>query len=292
MKLDSLKVFHTVVKSGKLSIAADKLFITQSAVSQSISGLEEYLGITLFYRKPKGFVLSHEGELLFGYIDKGLREIEKGLLLVDDLKNIDKGEITIGTSDSVCTHYLLDKLDEFKQIHPNINIHIYNKTSSQVIGLLREGKIDFGFINMPIKLSSDIVNEHVMELHDCFIASHSMAFDFSKRYELSEVLKNPIIALEKGTNMRNYLELIGRKYELEIIPSYEVGSSDLLIRFAEKNFGIAFVTKEFTKKELDEGSVVEIDLYEVIDERYIDIVILKERKLSHAAHAFYEMVRS
>ncbi|MFI3237204.1 MAG: LysR family transcriptional regulator [Lachnospiraceae bacterium] len=289
MNLDNLKVFHTVANLGKLSLASKSLFVTQSAISQSIKNLEEQVGVRLFDRTSKGVILTKEGALLYKYVDAGMKQLETGMSMMEAQKNLNIGEISIGASDTVCTHYLLSLLDSYRELYPDIKIHIYNMTSAQVIDLLDTGKIEIGFVNMPIKLNYDVSSHHVMVLHDCFVCNKDIDIDITNEYNIKDLLDYPLITLEEGTNMRCLLENLGERIHIPISPSYEVGSSDLLLRFAEKKFGIAYVTREFCSKELEEGILTEIKTKEIIEARNIDLIIKKNRSLSYASKALFDL---
>lgn len=286
MNLDNYQVFHTVAQQGQISKAAEKLYVSQSAVSQSVRQLEKDLDILLFDRTPKGVVLTYEGQLFYEQVDKGLAFFRKGQQILEEVKNLHRGEIAIAAGDSACSHYLLDKIEVHHNRYPDIKVHVYNKTSSGVVELLRQGVIDFGFVNTPIDSIEDIELTPVMDLQDCFVCASDYELDARKRYSLDALLSHPLIALEKGTNMRRYLEQIGLQNGCEIEPAYEVGSADLLLRFAAKGFGIAFVTKEFCSKEIDEGQIKVLRTSEKIKPRNIAMVTEKDRQLSKAAESF------
>lgn len=290
MTLDSYKVFHTVANEKQISRAAKTLFVTQSAVSQSIAQLESEIGCTLFERLPKGVRLTYEGQRFYNEINKGFLCFEKAEQEIEKLLKVDKGEIIIGAGDSVCSHYLLDQLAMFRHNYPDIVVHIYNKTSSQVIAMLDKGEIDIGFVNYPVQSEIDFDVLHVMDLEDGFVCSPSFGLDLDKNYSLNEIIEHPLVLLEEGTNMRRYFESITGSLGIDVSPSYEVGSADLLLSFAGKGFGIAFITKEFCKKAIDSGEVVLLKLNHNIPKRSIGMLTRKSKGMSVAITKLYEMI--
>ena len=112
------KVFYHVVKEGQISKAAKKMFISQPAVSQSIKLLEENLGGKLFLRTPKGVVLTTEGRALYEYVEKAYGYFMSGEKRFKELKDLEGGEIRIGASDTLCSHYLLSYLEELHEKYP------------------------------------------------------------------------------------------------------------------------------------------------------------------------------
>lgn len=289
MTLDNYKVFYTVANEGQISKAASKLYISQPAVSQTIKQLENELDCLLFHRTPKGVVLTQEGKLFYQQIAEAFSHLRMAEQIIRDSKSLEVGEIRIGASDSVCSHYLLDILATYREHYPNIHVHIYNKTSRQVLDLLRTNMIDIGFVNMPISDDSQLTITQVKALQDCFVCSPSYGIDTSLTYALEDLAKMSLLVLEEGTHMRNYLDGIMKTYALDYQPTYELGSADLLLRFAAKNFGIAFVTREFSEEALLCNQVHILHIDKPIPPRGIGMVTTEHRQLSHAAMEFYQL---
>ena len=114
---DAYKVFCAVASLGSITGAAEKLYISQPAVSQSIRQLEEALGCALFVREPKGVRLTEEGRLLYSHVSEGIRKIEAGERGIARMLRMDMGEIRIGASDMTLQYFLLPYLEAFHPHH-------------------------------------------------------------------------------------------------------------------------------------------------------------------------------
>ena len=115
VKLELYRVFHEVARMGNISAAAQNLFISQSAVSQSIKQLEEQLQVRLFSRSTRGVVLTSEGKLLLDYVSHGLGLIQCGEEKLAQSRQLLTGELIIGASDTVTKTYLVSRLAAFHQ---------------------------------------------------------------------------------------------------------------------------------------------------------------------------------
>ena len=115
---DLYRLFYMVAKKGSITAAAEALYISQPAVSQSIRQLEEGLGCRLFLRTAKGVTLTAEGRELYGYVSVGIDELEKGEKRLSALVNLDSGEMHIGASDMTIQFYLLPYLEKFHEQYP------------------------------------------------------------------------------------------------------------------------------------------------------------------------------
>ena len=123
---------------------------------------------TLFARNPKGVKLTQEGDVLYKYIEQAFNFISAAEKKIEDIKNLQSGEIRIGVSDTLCKHYLLPHLKHFNTIHPLIKIRVICPTTPEIINYLKAGKIDFGIINMPY-FDERLNFKHIMEIQDCFV---------------------------------------------------------------------------------------------------------------------------
>lgn len=126
------------------------------------------------------------------------------------------------------------------------------------------------------------------ELQDSFVCNSSYPHLLEGPISLSELVKDPVLLLEKGTNMRLFLDSYFSKNNVEYTPELELGSIELLTKFASQGFGISFVTKDFVKDELESGLISAIEVKEKIPPRAIGMISIKERPLTHGSKAFYD----
>ena len=145
VKLELYRVFQEVAKRGNISAAAQNLYISQSAVSQSIKQLEEQLQVRLFSRSTRGVVLTSEGKTLLDYVTRALGLIQNGEEKLAQSRQLLTGELIIGASDTVTKTYLLSRLEAFHRAYPDIRIRILNGTSRMVLDYLHSGQVDIAF---------------------------------------------------------------------------------------------------------------------------------------------------
>jgi len=282
MNLELYKTFYYVAKYGSFSRASEYMYITQPAVSRAIKQLEEDMKCILFVRTPRGVKLTQEGEILYQYIDQAFNFISAAEKKIEDIQNLQSGEIRIGVSDTLCKHYLLPHLKHFNTLYPSVKIRVTCPTTPGIVNYLKAGKIDFGIINMPYN-DEQLNFKSTMEIQDCFIAGEKYKEFSSKIQPLSEIVKHPLILLDKSSNSRIYIDRYFEANSISVTPDFELGNIDLLIHFAKFDFGIACVIKNFIKGELEKGEIYEIKPVEKIPPRSIGAVWLKDVPLSTAA---------
>jgi DNA-binding transcriptional LysR family regulator len=284
------KVFYWAAKTGSLTQAAKALYLTQPSVSHAIKQLEDSFGITLFYRNSKGVALTQEGTILYSYIEKSQILISLAEEKMAAVKNLDSGELRIGGSDSLFKHYLLPYMEDFHQKYPGIRLHLNHGTTPEIIAFLKEGRIDLGVVRMPIVDSQLEVRESI-QLQDCFVAGARYAELKDVVLSLDMLLKNPVILFSRNSRARMAITELFQSYGFTLKPEIEVGSVDLLIEFARKGLGISYVTREFVSKELEQGSLFEIQLDVRLPPTHVGIMIMRNMPLSSTASRFIELVR-
>ncbi|RJX38068.1 LysR family transcriptional regulator [Paenibacillus pinisoli] len=281
------RVFYWTAKLGSLTRAAEKLHITQPAVSHTLKQLESGLGGQLFFRTARGVTLTAEGEVLLRHIEQAFRAIDSGEKKIAEMHNLEYGEINIGASDSLCKHYLLPYLESFHQQHPGIRVRVTNRTTPETIVLLKEGRIDFGIVNLPAADSSIEIRKS-SPLQDCLVGGPAYAALARSPFELASLQDRPLILLEPGGSTRAYLDQYAASHHFRLAPEFELGSLDLLVQFAQRGFGLTFIVRDYVMEELADGRLIEIPLNPPLPERAIGIATLKGVPLSAASKSFLQ----
>ena len=133
VKLELYRVFKEVAETGNITAAAQALYISQSAVSQSIKQLESELQTRLFSRNSRGVTLTGEGKLLYEYVRSAIGLLENGEDKLSQTRQLQMGQLTIGASDTVTSLFLLPYLDQFHKQYPAIHIQIISGRSHKVL---------------------------------------------------------------------------------------------------------------------------------------------------------------
>lgn len=283
------RVFYWTAATGSISKAADKLHITQPAVSHTIKQLEAKLGGQLFFRSVKGVKLTNEGEVLYRYIEQAFGFMEAGEKIIAEMHNLQSGEINIGAGDTLCKHYLMPYLEQFRQRYPAIRIRVTNRTTPETLSLLKEGKIDFGIVHLPAS-DNQVEFRESSPLQDCLVGGASYAAMAGQPLRLRDIHGHPLLLLEEGGSTRRFLDDYALAHGIQLEPELELGSIDLLAQFARSGFGLAFVIREYAVNELESGELVEIPLDPPIPARAIGIASLRGVPLSAAAKRFVELL--
>ncbi len=236
------KVFYHVAKTLSFSEAAGILFISQSAVSQSIKVLEKRLDVSLFTRSTKRVALTKEGELLFKHIEPAVNLIDRGESQLLSSAKTGSVQLRIAASDTICRYYLVPYLKHFHLLYPDVHLRVINGTSLRCAELLEAGEADLIVANSPNPALTNTMRLHeVKTFFDVFIANPEYFPLGGRRLSLKDLQQLPILMLSKRSTTSVFLHNLFLQHSLELAPAIELSSNDLLIDFARIGLGIAFV---------------------------------------------------
>lgn len=284
------KVFYHVASTLSFSEASKQLFISQSAVSQSIKVLEKKLNQTLFIRSTKKVQLTPEGEILFKHIEPAMNLIRQGENQLLEARSLGGGQLRIGASDTICRYYLVPFFQEFHRKYPNVHIKVANQTSIACAKMLENGQVDFIITNYPNSSLSNVQSiRSLREFSDVFVANPEHFPLGGRKIGLQELQTYPILMLDRKSTTSEFLHHMFQKNQLDLVPEIELTSNDLLIDLARIGLGIAFVPDFCIPK--DDKELFVLDLEETLPKRQIVVAHNENLPISQAAKQFMEMLR-
>ncbi len=280
------KVFYQVAKEKSITKGANKLMISQPAVTQSIKTLEDELGGKLFIRTPKGVILTHEGEELFNYINEGMNYFINGTNKFTSLKNLEEGILNIGSTTTISSYLLMPYLKKFHQKYPNVEIIITNDVTENLIKNLINGSLDIIITAIPNEVNNSITYKQITTLHDIFVGTKEYNKKINDPLELLQ--KNLLLPKYPSITRINFNEYL-KNNNLTCEPKMEVVSHNLLINLAENSFGIALVPKEYLSDKLNK-TLFEIKTPFKISPRKIGYAISKTSIPTFTASKFIDIL--
>ena len=283
------KVFYHVAITLSFSEASKQLFISQSAVSQSIKVLEKKLNQKLFIRSTKRVQLTPEGEILFKHIEPAMNLIKQGENQLLEAHTLNGGQLRIGASDTICRYYLVPYLNKFHKQFPHVHIKVTNQTSIACASLLEHGQVDFIVVNYPNSaLSSTHIPRVINEFHDVFVANRQYFPLDGQEASLASLQKYPILMLDRKSTTSEFLHSMFQRHQLDLVPEIELSSNDLLIDLARIGLGVAFVPDYCIPE--NEHSLFKVQIHEELPTRQIVVASNDSLPISQAAKQFMEML--
>lgn len=274
--LNYYKAFYTVAKYRNISKAADALYISQPAISKSLSRLEENLGCSLFHRTSRGVTLTPEGTILYERVREAFQAIDSGEEELRHRTELGIGQLRIGVSTTLCKYILLPYLHAFIHLHPHIKITIDCQSTLHTMELLETGAIDIGLIGAP-KQSNSLVYTELQTIQDTFVTTRSYLDNLSIREPEQNNLfsTGTLMLLDEENITRQFIDDYFYRNQIKTNQILEVTTMDLLIEFARIGLGIACVIREFVEQDLKQGTLIELPLSVPIENRSIGLAYAK-----------------
>ena len=282
------KVFYHVATTLSFSEASRQLYISQSAVSQSVKTLEKKLGTPLFIRSTKSVQLTPERETLLRHIEPAIQLIRQGEINLMEAGSLGGGQLRIGATDTICRYLLIPYLNQYHKLYPKVHIRIMNQTSLKCVDLLESGQVDLIVTNYPnSRMGNREQIQVISEFHDVFTASRAHYPQLeNRRVSLKEIQNYPILMLDRHSTTNEFLHQMFRREQLELIPEIELDSNDVLLDLASIGLGLAFVPEYCLT---DHNKLYPIRLAEEMPSRKVVLATSGNVPITQAAREFLQL---
>ena len=291
INMEYYRIFYYVAKYSSITGAANKLCISQPAVSQAVKQLEEAIGASLFVRNSKGVRLTVEGQTLYRYVSSGYEQIMLGENKVKEMLDLERGEVRIGASDMTLQFYLLPYLEQFHLMYPGIKVSVTNAPTPLTIEHMKAGRIDFGVVSKPFGKLDRINIIKGREIEDVFVAGEAFKMLKGKTLSYSDLARYPYICLEQNTSTRQYVDAFLRENGYDSNPEFELATSSMVVQFASRNMGIGSVVKDFAEEELQKGTLFLLRFDREIPHRDICVITDNTAPMSKAAKTLIDLLQ-
>ena len=145
MNLSQLYYFRKLAQLQHYTKAAKELYITQPSLSDSISSLEQELGLSLFQKEGRNVKLTKYGKEFYEYVDAALNELDKGIAVAKSKSGLLGGVIDLGCIPTILGDYVPSVLTRYREIYPKVSFNIYQGHTLQLLDELKKGTYDVAF---------------------------------------------------------------------------------------------------------------------------------------------------
>ena len=288
MDLDRLRGFVETAREKSFTRAAEKLFLTQPAVSLQVKALEDELGEDLFERRGKQILLTEAGRLLFARAETILEMAEQIPQDMAALGELRTGRLSIGASDTNCAYVLPPAVKAFRQAYPGIEIRLTDRMSPEVVRLVLEGAVDFGLATLPVT-EPRVKTRPFFIRDDVAICSPTHPLAPEETVDLRSLSECAMLMLERGSTSRGLMDRMFAEVGLQPHVTMELGSIEVIKRFVEIGLGIAIVPEVAVRDEVTSGRLTALRVTG-LPARQVGMVRREGGHLSRAAAAFLKFL--
>jgi len=286
-----LEMFVATVEEGSVHKAARRVYRTQPAVSIALRKLEQHVGAPLFDRSNRnGYLLTDTGETLFGYARRLLNLRDESLSAIQDLHNIQSGQLRIGANESASLHVLPGLVRDFRDRYPKIKIEIIRQVSRKLLRELRDRNLDFAVLSF-LPAGDDIEGIAVARDELVLVVSPRHRLAGAKLVHIRDLAGERFIAHNVRSISREKVIEAFRKEETPLNITIEIATIEAIKKFVTRDLGISFVPLMCIKEELATGELVRVPVEGIRHERTLWLVRRATDTQHHAAKAFLELLK-
>ncbi len=255
--LELYRVFYEVVKFKNISKAAKSMYISQSAVTQSIKKLETMLGGNVFYRNKNGVELTEEGKNLYEYIKDSIETMSNAENIFSKYLNLEKGKIRIGGGNALINSLILNPMLDFIKKYPDIDISISSGITDNLMKKLANGELDLVVLNLPFEINkySNIELFPLKKSKYCFFCTKKYAIENNIK-SLKNIENCKFILPKTYSSKSKILNDYIKNNNISINSNYEVSSTSIMKKMVINNVGIGFSKIESLEDIINEIKIV------------------------------------
>ncbi|HEY0307607.1 MAG TPA: LysR family transcriptional regulator [Acidobacteriaceae bacterium] len=287
MDFEQLKTFLEVWRQKSFSRAAEKLLITQPAVSAQIRSLEKEMGAALFDRKGGKVTFTAAGRVFEPFAEHSVETQRHIMMTIAELQRSPRGEISVSANESTSLYVLPNVFAEFKKQYTKVSLTIVRSDKSRTMEALINREVDFGVVSLPIKDQRFKV-ETISKDEIVLVVPTGHPLCKSAKVTLEQLARFPLL-LPKTGRQRELLDNIFRMHDYHPRTVMEVESSELLKRFIIAGLGMGFLPRNNVLEDAKAGVLCITSVEGVRLGRDLGLIYLKDKTLTRAAQSFLDI---
>jgi DNA-binding transcriptional LysR family regulator len=282
--------FYHVAKLGSFTKAANTTFRTQSAISQQIKNLEEELGCQLFERIGKRKLrLTSAGNRFFKFSETILERHSFLIEELNEMKGRQKGRLRVAAPFTTLFHLFPLALGHYIKKFPNVELTILDRSQQDILGLIKNGEIDFGLVLESI-VPKDLTALRWKKVRTVVITPVGHPLAKAKRVTLKHIGKYPLILPPVNLKYRSSLEERFQKLGIDYHIVMESSNVELSSLYVEMGLGISFATVVKDLPELKKRKLEFLPMDYIFKPDYIVVVMRKGKTLISYKDAFVKIL--
>jgi len=289
MLLRQLNVFLTVCRTGSMTAAAEELFMTQPAVSQTIRDLEEHYGTRLFDRFPRRIVITESGKTLRRSAERVLDSLEDLEIRIREKDN--KGPVRIGVNLSAGNALLTGYLKLFRKEHPDSEVNVCCTRGSVLERMLNDHELDFLLMEEPLH-ENDFLKEPFYDDRIVIVTRADDPLQERDGLILKDILDRRFLLREKGAGVREQFDHICLSQGVKINPAWESSSTTVLVNAVIAGEGIAVLPYLMIRDRLETGLIKELKVNDVKLSRTLYLIRHPNKYMTQAAKDLADIILS
>jgi DNA-binding transcriptional LysR family regulator len=256
MEIRQLRAFISIAELGTFTAGAQRVHVTQAAISMQIRQLENELGAKLFIRAPRRVMLTEAGEQLLQRARQILRDHDAAVDEIAELAGAERGRLRVGSASAMVTTDVLPKLlKDLRKQHAGAEVTVASGTSEALVQQILAGELDAAFVSLPVE-ARGINTERLSQ--DQLVAVASPRHRLAKQRTISAytLAGEKLILGERGGNTRRLIDQFFAQAGVTLHVSMELSRQAAIRRMVEEDMGVGIVPLQTVSDAVDKGRLV------------------------------------
>jgi len=288
MDLTLLRSFLAVAETGAITEAAERIGITQPALSRRLQQLEEHLGVELLVRGRKGAVLTEIGRLVQSEAQGIVARYEQMREMVTSHQRLEGGTVRIGGGATAVSFILPEAIAAYQAAHPRVRFQMREAGSSEIADDVVAGHLELGVVTLPVR-DRELQVTPLTTDRIVLVARHDHPLARRRRVRIQDLADQAFVAFEAGSALRQIIDGKLRDAGVEVNVVMELRSIPAILRMVSTTGNLAFVSRLGMEQQ---GDVVEVPVQGLRIERRLAVIARHGAALSPAASAFSQRLQS
>jgi DNA-binding transcriptional LysR family regulator len=252
MDVRQLEMFRAVAEEGAFTRAAERLHVSQSAISRQLQLLEQELGTLLLHRTGRGVTITADGEVLLRTAHRVETEIQDAVAQISDTRNLQRGVLSLGGGMTVALYILPKLLKKFRTLYKNLDLRITTGETELLLRLLRTRQIDLALLTLPI-VAADLEVQPVLKEEMVVVTGGRHPLTRERAVDAKKLGRYPLVLFESGSNTRKVLDDFFVEEEVPVNVSMQTENVEIIKAMVASGLGITILPYSAIAGELRTG---------------------------------------
>lgn len=290
MELRQLNYLLVIAEEGNYTRAAERLFVSQPAITQQIQKLENELGVQLFDRSRRKIQLTEAGEVVYRTAQTLFREIDETRLALDDLSQLNRGTLRVGVVQTVNAYLIPSVVAQYREQYPNIQLYVEELSMDEI-----ENRVDMGTLHLGIGFTpttSDTI-EPVPLFTERLLLIMAKAHQFAHTTQINmNAVNGEMVMLPRTFCTRRLWDDYAAEAAIMPTISIEMNTINGILQTVQRNSRLITVLPELAlSNRSDYDDLIGIPIVDPTPQRTVSVLWRQNGYRSAAASAFYNIVQ-
>jgi DNA-binding transcriptional LysR family regulator len=240
MDIRQLDMFRAVAEEASFTRAAERLHVSQSAISRQIKILEDELGGPLLHRGARHVSLTHPGELLLRMAHRVQRDMQEVVSQIGETHVLQRGTLALAGGMTVCIYILPRLLKKYRSLYKRIDLRVASGSAEELQRMLRNHEIDLALLTLPV-VEKDLQVIPALKEEMVVVAAHGHPLMRQRTLEPAQVGKYPLIVYEPGSNTRKVIDQFFIEEQIPMDVAMETENVEIIKSMVAAGLGITII---------------------------------------------------